>query len=105
VILLTHALDEQHLVTIGEYARTLTRNHILLCVLLRDVGLAQLAGGVPESDVDAFRVAAAAEILAAQTRLVQQLRDAGVLVIETLPDELSTVVINQYLDIKARHLL
>ena len=49
--------------------------------------------------------AAAAEILAAQARMVAELADRGVLVVQTTPGALSAVVINQYLDVKARHLL
>jgi uncharacterized protein (DUF58 family) len=105
VILVTHALDEQHLIAVGEHARSLTRNHLLLCVLLRDVGLAALASTPPRTDLDAFRAAAAAEMLAAQGRQVSRLREAGVLIIETVPAELSAAVVNQYLDLKARHLL
>ena len=105
VVLVTHALDEQHLITIGEYVRTLTSSHLLLCVLLKDTGLTELAGQVPGNDLEAFRTAAAAEILAAQARMVRQLQQAGVLVVETLPTELAAVLINQYLDLKARHLL
>jgi len=105
VILVTHALDEQHLITIGEYVRTLTSNHLLLCVLLRDVGLSEAAGQVPTTELEAFRTAAAGEILAAQARMVRQLQDAGVLVVETKPNEVAAVIINQYLDLKARHRL
>ncbi len=105
VVLVTHALDEQHLTALSEYVRPLTANHVLLVALLRDVGLTALASQPPASELDTFQVAAAAEILAAQARLVRQLRDWGVLVVETTPGELSAVVINQYLDVKARHLL
>jgi predicted nuclease with RNAse H fold len=44
-------------------------------------------------------------MLAAQGRQVSRLREAGVLIIETVPAELSAAVVNQYLDLKARHLL
>lgn len=105
VVLVTHALDEQHLISIGEYVRTLTNNHLLLCVLLRDEGLTTLASKPPVTELDAFHAAAAAEILAAQGRMVRKLQRAGVLVVETLPGELAAVIINQYLDLKARHRL
>ena len=73
--------------------------------LLRDVGLTQLAEAEPASDLDAFHAAAAADILGAQARMVAALGEKGVMVLETTPGALSAVVINQYLDIKARHLL
>jgi uncharacterized protein (DUF58 family) len=105
VVLITHAIDQQHLSSIGRYLRTLVSPHLFLVVFLRDVALAELAGRVPRDDVDGFRVAAAAEMMASQARSIAELRHAGVLVLETLPGELSSELINQYLDLKARHLL
>jgi uncharacterized protein (DUF58 family) len=105
VVLLTHAIDEQHLVSIGRYLRALVSPHLFLAVFLRDVALAELANRVPGDDVEAYQVGAAAEMMAAQARRVAELRDAGMLVMEVLPHELSSELINQYLDLKARHLL
>jgi len=105
VVLVTHTLDEQHLRTMGTYLKTLTTPHLLLCAFLRDVGLTTLANRVPANPIEAFQSAAAAEVLTVQTRRVAELRDAGVFVLELLPHELSSALINQYLDLKARHLL
>jgi uncharacterized protein (DUF58 family) len=105
VVLITYAIDQQHLSSIGRYLRTLVSPHLFLVVFLRDVALAELAGRVPQDDVDSFRVAAAAEMMASQARSIAELRHAGILVLETLPGELSSELINQYLDLKARHLL
>jgi hypothetical protein len=61
--------------------------------------------GLDVFDVDGFHVAAAAEMMASQALRIAELREAGMLVLETLPGELSSELINQYLDLKARHLL
>lgn len=105
VILITHVMDEQHLDNITRYVRTLRSPHMLLCVFLHDVVLSSLASRVPDTDIEAFHVAAASELLAAQTRKVAELRERGVLVLESLPSQLSAQLINQYLDLKARHLM
>jgi uncharacterized protein (DUF58 family) len=105
VLLITHALDEQHLEWIGRYVRPLSSPHLLLLVFLRDMELDAAAARRPESELDAFSTAAAAELLNAQARRVRELREGGALVIETAPAQLSSTLINQYLDIKARHLL
>src|SRR5262249_3757997 len=105
VVLITHALDEHHLQSVGRYVPTITSPHLLLLVFLRDVALVDLASRVPASDAEAFHVGAAVEMLNAQRRAIGGLRDAGALVIETLPGQLSPTLINQYLDIKARHAL
>ena len=105
VVLLTHALDEHHLQSMGRYVRSITSPHLLLLVFLRNVALVDLASRVPADEAQAFHVAAAAEMLNAQRRAIGALRDAGAMVLDTLPGQLSAGLINQYLDIKARHML
>ncbi len=74
-------------------------------MLLKDLPLLDLAGRVPGTDVEAYQVAAAAEMLRAQERRLSGLRAAGIHATEVVPNELAAQVINQYLDVKARHLL
>lgn len=105
VILITHVVDEQHLESISRPLRHLRSPHLFLCVFLKDLGLTQLADRIPNSDVDAFQNAAAAELLTATARGAATLKDRGVLVLDTLPDQLTAAIINEYLDIKARHLM
>ena len=69
------------------------------------MALAELANRVPTDDIEAYQVGAAAEMMAAQARRVAELREAGMLVLEVLPHQLSSELINQYLDLKARHRL
>lgn len=105
VLLITYALDDQHLNAIGRYLRTLTSSHLFLCVLVKDLPLVGLAERVPETDVEAYQVAAAAEMLAGQERRLSALRAQGIHATEVVPNELAAEVINHYLDVKARHLL
>ncbi|MGH9336977.1 MAG: DUF58 domain-containing protein, partial [Vicinamibacteria bacterium] len=105
VLLITYALDEQHLGTIGRYLGSLTSSHLFLCLLLKDLPLLALAERVPETDLEAYQVAAAAEMLKAQAGRLSGLRAAGIHATEVVPNELAAEIINQYLDVKARHLL
>lgn len=105
VILMTHATDEQHLKTIGRYLRSYRSSHLVLVVFLRDDALETLAREVPESDADAFSSAGAAELLIAQSRQIAKLKESGIMVLESVPEELASQVINQYLDVKARQLM
>lgn len=105
VILLTHAIDEQHLEAISQPLRAVRSPHLFLCVFLRDVGLSRMATAVPSSDLEAFQTAAAAELLTAIERGTAGLRDRGILTVSSLPDRLTADVINGYLDVKARHLM
>lgn len=105
VLLITYALDDQHLEAIGRYLRALISSHLFLCVLVKDLPLVGLAQRVPETDVEAYQVAAATEMLGAQERRLSALRASGIHATEVIPNELAAEVINQYLDVKARHLL
>ncbi|MBS0264447.1 MAG: DUF58 domain-containing protein [Planctomycetes bacterium] len=105
VVLLTHALDELHLAAISRHVRELKSPHLVLASFLRNVPLHDRVQSVPTSDVDAFQIAAAAEMLHAQTRQIAELNHSGLLVLDALPDQLTADLVSRYLDIKARHLL
>jgi uncharacterized protein (DUF58 family) len=105
VVWLTHALDELHLAAIAESIRRLKAPHLVLVAFLRNVPLEDRMNALPTSDLDAFQVAAAAEMVAAQREQLRQLQQAGLLVVDCLPDQLSSRLISRYLDVKARHLL
>ncbi len=105
VILLTHALDELHLATIAEHVRQLRSPHLILSAFLQNVPLLERLNTVPETDLEAFQVAAAAEVVSLQETEIAKLQQSGLLVIDTAPEALSGKLISRYLDIKARHLL
>ena len=105
VVLLTHALDELHLGAISRHVRELRSPHLVLAAFLRNVPLYERMQSIPKSDVDAFQIAAAAEMVHTQTRQIAELNHSGLLVLDTLPEQLSADLISRYLDIKARHLL
>jgi len=105
VILLTHALDELHLQTISDHVRQLRSPHLVLSAFLQNVPLMNRMQTIPETDLEAFQVAAAAEVVALQEMQLMKLQKTGLLVIDAAPEGLSGQVISRYLDIKARHLL
>lgn len=105
VILLTHAIDELHLAAISHSMRQLRSPHLVLGAFLRNVPLHERLNSIPATDLDAFQIAAAAEMIAGQSLQIAQLQQSGLLVIDTLPEQLSANLISRYLDIKARHLL
>ncbi len=105
VILITSVTDELQLRVIGENLRLRSLPYLPLCVLLQDVGLRSLADRIPETDLDAYHSAAAAQILTGQSHEVAALREAGVMIIETPPDQLTERLINEYLSIKLRNLM
>jgi uncharacterized protein (DUF58 family) len=105
VVLLTHALDELHLEAISRQVRELRSPHLVLVAFLKNVPLYERVQSLPKTDVDAFQIAAAAEMVHTQTRQIAELHHSGLLVLDTLPEQLSGDLISRYLEIKARHLL
>ncbi len=105
VVFVTHALDEVHLNEIGRGMRQLRRPHLVLGALLRNVQLHERLEAIPRTEREAFQIAAAAELIQSQTVQVQKLQKSGLLVLDSLPEEFSSGLISQYLEIKARHLL
>lgn len=105
VVLLTHSLDDVHLNLIGNGLRQMRRPHLVLGAFLRNVPLDDRVNMVPTTALGAFQIAAATEMLRSQSEKLTELEHAGLMVIDSRPDQLSSQLINQYLDIKARHLL
>ncbi len=52
-----------------------------------------------------YRAAAAADILLWRDQVLKDLEHRGVLTIDAFPDELTAPLVNQYLEVKAKHLL
>lgn len=105
VILITFVTDELQLSVIGESLQLRSLPYLPMCVLLQDVGLRKMADRIPNSDVDAFHTAAAAQILTGQAQQVAALRENGVMMVDTPPDLLTERLINEYLMIKMRNLM
>lgn len=105
VVLITFVTDELQLRVIGNSLKLRSLPYLPLCVLLQDVGLRKLAERVPETDLDAFHTAAAAQILTGQSTEAASLREAGIMLIDTPPDLLTERLINEYLSVKARNLM
>jgi len=105
VVLVTHALDDVHLRGIGQAMHQLRSPHLVLGAFLRNVPLQERLDRIPTTDMEAFQVAAAAEMVATQTRRIARLEKSGLLIVDSLPEDLSARMIGRYLDVKARHLL
>lgn len=105
VILITFVTDTQQLNVIGESLQLSSLPYLPMCVLLQDVGLRTMADRVPETDMDAFHTAAAGQMLSGQAQKVAQMRERGVLMVETPPDQLTERMINEYLALKARGIM
>ncbi|WP_237607509.1 DUF58 domain-containing protein [Roseimaritima sediminicola] len=105
VMLTTNLIDEVNSAQVVDYLGNISGRHLPVGVLLRDRQMFDAADH-PEGDREnMLRAAAAAEILCWRDQVIRDLTHRGVLVVDTFPDELTAPLVNQYLEIKAKHLL
>jgi uncharacterized protein (DUF58 family) len=105
VVLMTNLFDDLNAQIVSEYLRNLTGRHLPLGVFLRDHDLFELADTAPRHGLALYQGAAAAALLSWREQVLARLRTGGVLTLDVFPAELTAVLVNRYLDIKARHLL
>jgi uncharacterized protein (DUF58 family) len=103
VVLITNVIDDVNARQIHQYLSLFAGRHLPLAVLLRDHRLFDAVEDERQSGI--FQQAAAAEILAWRHQVIRDLQHHGVLVLDTFPEAMTAPLINQYLELKARHLL
>jgi len=86
-------------------AMQLMRRHLLLFVVMRQDEVAALAAAKPTSAEEMYRHAAAQELLHRRETLLAQLRERGALTLETTPREMTTAVLNRYLEVKEKAMI
>jgi uncharacterized protein (DUF58 family) len=104
-IVFTNLLDPRSAKELASAVKALMPRHLPLCVLLRDTDVEALATAPSATAEDLYVRAAAAETLAWRDALIHGLRNAGVLVLDAKPGELTPELVKAYLDVKARRLL
>jgi uncharacterized protein (DUF58 family) len=105
VILVTNLIDEVNAHQVQQYLSVLVGRHLPLGVLLRDHRLFGAVESYRSSDRNLYRAAAAAEILTWRHQVITNLQHSGVLALDVFPEQMTAPLVNQYLEIKARHLL
>ena len=105
VVMISNVIDEINSMQVEQYLSTLVGRHLPLGVLLRDHRLFDAAETRPTKPLEAFTAAAAAEILSWRHQLLVDLTHRGVLALDVYPEDMTAPLVNQYLQIKARHLL
>ena len=108
VVLITNVIDEINAHQIMQYTSNLTGQHLPMCLLLKDHDLFDLVDDYhPEhSNKNAvYEAAAAVSIVNWRREVLTEMKHRGVLALEAFPEDMTAQLINQYLEIKARHLL
>ncbi|MGE0758933.1 MAG: DUF58 domain-containing protein [Pirellulaceae bacterium] len=105
VILITNLIDEVNAHQVQQYLGVLAGRHLPLGVLLRDHRLFDAADAPLTSEGALYRAAAAADILTWRHQVLTNLQHRGVLALDVFPEQMTAPLVNNYLEIKARHLL
>lgn len=105
VVLVSNLIDEVNANQIHQYLSTMVGKHLPLVVLLRDHQLFQAADVSAPNATELFRAAAAAEMITWRHQVLTDLIHKGVLCLDVFPEQMTSKLVNQYLEIKARHLL
>lgn len=83
-----------------EAAARLQGRHLVLFVAMGQTELMRLAQQRPDTVEAMYRITAAQEILLRREQLLGSLSASGVLALQTAPSGLSTLLLNQYLELK-----
>jgi uncharacterized protein (DUF58 family) len=105
VVLMTNVFYDVNAQLVADHLGNVVGRHLPLGVFLRDHDVFALADSAPDSGPGLYRGAAAAALLNWRERVLTGLRRRGVLTLDVFPDELTAPLVNEYLQIKARHLL
>ncbi len=105
VVVFTDVIDTRASAALIAHLARAAGRHLPLIVALRNPELDATATATAASDADAFRRAAAEELLQARAHALTAMRRAGVLVADATPDTATVAIVNRYLEIKREGLL
>jgi uncharacterized protein (DUF58 family) len=105
VVLVTNVIDQVNADQIQRYMANLIGCHLPLLVLLRDHRIFEAADHPAPDPAVLYRSAAASQLLVWRHQVIHQLKTSGALTLDVFPEQMTTPLVNQYLEIKARHLL
>src|SRR5258708_27525633 len=105
VLWLTDPAETSMQPEVAEGAAQLMRRHLVLFVAIEQRDLRKIASMRPENQQQMFAGAAAQEMVHWRELLLARLRQRGALTLETYPEEMTSLVLNRYLEIKEKALL
>jgi uncharacterized protein (DUF58 family) len=105
VVLITNVIDQVNAQQIDNYMGNLIGAHLPLVVLLRDHSVFQAADNPSPDPAVLYRSAAAGQLLTWRNQVIHRMKAAGSLTLDVFPEEMTSPLVNQYLEVKARHLL
>ena len=105
IVLFSEVLDQYASESLISQMSSLHPKHLGLCVTMKDQELSGiLMQGVSDSD-QAFRKAVTAELLTERHEVIASLKSRGVRIVDVLPQDLTSGVLQNYLEVKSKSLL
>jgi uncharacterized protein (DUF58 family) len=105
LVLLTDFVDATTAKDMVAHLQLASRHHLVLFVALKDPFIDQAARSRPVQALDAYRKAAAIELLHDRREVLERLRQLGAQVLDADPSDVNPPLINRYLEITYRGLL
>jgi uncharacterized protein (DUF58 family) len=105
VILLTDFVDTVTAELMVDNIQRLARRHVVVFVTLRDPTLAARVAAEPADMLALHRTVVAAELVREREIVLQRLRQRGIFCIDASPRQVSSRLVNRYLEIKRRELV
>lgn len=105
IIWVTDLADTSMTPEVIESASRVMSKHLLLFAVIAQTDLNELASHSPANAEEMYEVAAAQEIIHRRESLIGKVRNKGALALEITPSQLTTELVNQYLEVKERNLI
>lgn len=105
VVLITNVIDEVSANQVTDYLSNLSGRHLPVLALLRDHRIFDYADYPDLDESVLYRSAAASQVLVWRNEVIRRMQSKGVLVVDAFPEQLTSPLVNQYLEAKAKHLL
>jgi len=104
VVLFTDLVDDEASRALVAAVTRLAGNNLVLCCLLADPQLAEVASKVPSSTTELYERVVAEDVQEARARALAILRRRGVHTIDVPAERLTVATIQRYLELKSRYL-
>lgn len=105
VVLVSNVVDQVNADQIQNYLQNLVGAHLPLLVLLRDHRIFDAADNPSPDPSVMYRSAAASQLLLWRNQVLRNAEARGAHTLDLFPEKMTASLVNQYLEIKARHLL
>jgi uncharacterized protein (DUF58 family) len=104
IVLFTDLVDEEASRSLVAAVTRLAGNNLVLCCLLADPELAEVAARIPDSSVALYERVVAREVRDTRAKALATLRRRGVHTIDVPSDRLTVATIQRYIELKKRFL-